>query len=192
MKKISVTAALLATVIAIPAAAQSVSGSVVINGLVAPKCLVVSPGAAASTFNTVVSLGDLANADGTMRTDLATAFSAAGNASNGLTAKVVCTTSTPTIAISATPLATGGTPAAGYDNSIDYTANIAVTTVGGTNPFSATTTTPLVATSVGGRLATGADNILVTASGFATNNPTDVLVSGAYTGTISFTIAPGA
>lgn len=192
MKKISIAAALLATAIAAPAAAQSVSGSVVINGTVTPKCLVVSPGPAASSFSTVVSLGELANADGTMRTDLATTFSAAGNASNGLSAKVVCTSATPTIAISATPLATGGAAVTGYDNSIDYTANIAVTTVSGTNPFSATTTTPLAATSVGGRLATGADNILVSASSFATNNPTDVLVSGAYTGTISFTIAPGA
>lgn len=176
--------------IAAPAAAQSVTGTVVITGTVAPKCMVV-PGNG-STFGTTIALGELAQASGIMRTDLA----AQVNADAGLTARVICTTAAPTISVDANPLANGVTvPPTGYDNSIDFTASVSVTTTTGVvGPFNnATSSAPLAATPIGGRLANnGANNIAITTSGFATNTLTDVLESGSYSGNIIVVIAPGA
>ena len=190
MKKLAlVSAAALVAAIATPAAAQNVTGTVNITGSVAPKCLVV-PGAG-GTFGTTVALGELAQADGTMRTDLAATFDAAA----GLTARVVCTTAAPTISVDATAItAAAGAPAAGYDNSIDFDANVAVTYVGGSATFSNDSNdAALAATAIGGRLANnGSDNISITASDFHTNAVTDLLVAdNSYAGSIAIVIAPG-
>ncbi len=193
MRKITLMALAVSTVIATPAAAQSTTGTVNLAGTVGDKCIVVSE-TAGTTFGTTVNFGELSQADGTMRTDLASSFTSLGG--SALAARVVCTTANPTIAISATPLAISGagTPDTGYDNSIDYTAHVAVTTVTTPNvPFSATTTTPLTATAIGGRLANnGSSNVVISADSFATNSATDLLVAGAYTGQIQVVIAPGA
>lgn len=178
-------------VIASPAAAQTVTGTVDITGTVAPKCIVV-PGAG-STFGTTVALGELAQADGTLRTDLATDFSSIGGA--GLVTRVVCTTANPTIAVNATALATAAPADSGYDNSIDFTARVLVDT---------TTTNDVLFTNdsadpdgsavlIGGRLANnGGDNITIEASNFRTGALTDLLVaSNAYSGQIVVVIAPG-
>lgn len=193
MKKLLIAALFASAAISAPAMAQStVTGTVNITGSVANKCLVL-PGAG-STFGATVAYGELAQADGTMRTDLATTFTAA---SGSLSARVVCTTANPTISVDATPLATAAPAAAGYDNSIDFQADVAVTTVVSTTTYSNdTANAALAATALDGRLANnGSNNIVISASNFRTNSPgnTDLLVADpSYTGSISVVIAPGA
>ncbi len=194
MKKLiglSVAAALLAS--ASPAFAQdaTVTGTVNITGTVAPKCLVV-PGAG-SNFTANVALGELSQADGRLRTDLASIFQSAGGPA--LEARVVCTTPAPTIAIDATAITSGAPVTSGYANLINFTANVAVATVSSELAFSNSSTgAPLAATPIGGRLANnGGSNIFITASNFATPNVSDLLVAATdYTGSIVVVIAPGA
>ena len=70
MKKIVLTALAATTAfIAMPAAAQTVTGTVTLTGSVAPKCS-VNPGAA-STFSASVNFGELSQANGTLRAGLA-------------------------------------------------------------------------------------------------------------------------
>ncbi len=176
---------------AAPAAAQTVTGTVNITGSVAGKCLVV-PGNG-STFGTTVALGELAGADGKLRPNIATDF----NAAAGLTARVVCTTAAPTISVDADPItaatATGG---GGYDNSIDFTASVAVTTTAGpAGPFTNDSANAAgTDTAIGGRLANnGSDNIAISGSNFRTNTVNDLLAADpTYTGKITVVIKPGA
>ncbi|NCP11418.1 MAG: hypothetical protein GW859_05605 [Sphingomonadales bacterium] len=193
MKKLACLAVASASLLAFasPAAAQDVTGTVNITGTVAGKCL-VQPGAG-STFGTTVALGELAQSDGTLATDLATRFTNIGAA--GLEARVVCTTAAPTIAIDATEITSATLPVTGYANRIDFTAHVAVdTTTTNDVPFSnSSTVAPLAATLIGGRLANnGSNNITVTADSFATPNATDLLVAATdYTGKIVVVIGPG-
>lgn len=191
MKKLAFAAfAAAATMIAVPASAQTVSGTVTLTGSVAPKCLVLSEGPAASTFTRSVDFGELAAADGTLRTGLAGEFT-----SGVAEVRVVCTTATPTITLNATPMSNAATAGTGYDNSIDYTAHVELTlTGGGTAVFDDDSADPaaLGPTAVGGRLAGSGNNMVITADGFATDNATDILVSGDYSGQISISIAPTA
>lgn len=194
MKNCLIWAMAASTALAAPAMAQDVTGTVNITGSVASKCL-VQPGAG-DTFGTDVDFGELAESDGTLRTDLASAFSTIGGAA--LSARVVCTTANPEIAITATALATTAPALAGYDNSIDFTAHVDLVTVGsggpGTAAFQADTGTPLGATAIGARLANnGSSNITISASNFHTNNLTDLLVADpSYSGSIVVVISPGA
>ena len=192
MKKIlGISAAAAMIAMASPAAAQNVTGTVNITGTVAPKCL-VAPGAG-NTFSQTVALGELSQADGRLATDLATRFQSIGGA--GLQARVVCTTAAPTISVDATEITSAAPSEAGYANRIDFTANVAVTTVTGSASFSnSSTAAALAATAIGGRLANnGTSNIAITTSNFATPNPTDLLVAATdYSGRIVVVIAPGA
>ena len=177
---------------AAPAAAQTVTGTVNITGSVANKCSVL-PGSG-STFGGTVALGELAQADGTMATDLATRFNAVANAAQ-LNFRVVCNTANPTVAVDATELTTPGTPPAGYASRFDYAAHVAVSlTPSGSNTFSNDSrNAPTAAAATTGRIANnGTNNVSVTADTFGTANLTDLLTAGSYTGNISIVIAPGA
>ena len=183
MKQFVTLALAASALIAAPACAQNTTGTITLNGNVAAKCS-VSPGNG-NTFAQSVDFLELAQADGTLRTGLATNF---GTKS----ATVVCNTGTPKVSVDANPLATSGAAATGYDNSIDYTASVAVTAVGANaGPFTnASSAAAGTLTAVGSALATSASNVQITTTGYATNNATDVLVAGAYTGNIIVVIAP--
>ena len=186
MKKIALIALAASAAIATPAAAQTVTGTINLTGSVAPKCFVV-PGNG-STFGTTVAFGELAVANGTLRTDLATAFGTK-------TFEVLCTSAAPTISVDSTALATTAPTATGYDNSIDFKATVALTTVAINNgPFeNDSSAAPLAATAVGSRLANASGNISITTSNYRTNAATDLLVADpTYTGSIVIVIAPGA
>lgn len=190
MKKIALVACAAAALTATPVLAD-VTGTINLTGTVAAKCF-VQPNSG-STFGTTVAFGELAQADGTLRTDLASAFSTIGAA--GLSARVVCTSGAPSIAISTTPLADTTVAApTGYANTINYQANVAVTTVVDTKTYSSdTSTSPTVsATALDGRLAnTGTNNIVVSASNFRTPGTNALLVaSNNYAGKITVVIAP--
>lgn len=185
--------AVSALAIAAPASAQNVTGTVDITGTVAAKCLVV-PGAA-STFGTAVgmpvALGELAAADGTLATDLATRFTTIG--AGALSARVVCTSAAPTIAVDADTITSATAMEAGYSNVIDFTANVAVTTTtGAAGPFTNDSSGAAgAATAIGGRLANnGTNNITISASGFTAGAGNPLLVAGSYAGKITVLIAP--
>lgn len=179
-----------ALMVTCPAAAQTVSGTVNITGSVAPKCLVL-PGAG-NSFGTLVSLGELAQTDGRLATNLASRFSSIGGA--GLTARVVCTSANPTVSVDAQEITTATPVVAGYTNRIDFAARVAVSlTPSGTdiigNDSRNAATGP---TALSGRLANnGNGNMSITADTFGTANTNDLLVAGAYTGRINIIIAPG-
>lgn len=191
MKKLlglSVAASLLT--MGTSALAQDVTGTVNITGTVAQKCLVVQ--GAGNSFSQNVALGELAQSNGTLAADLAARFVTVGG--QGLQARVVCTTAAPTIAVDATEITSATAADTGYANRINFTANVAVTTTSGSSTFSNSTTgAALAATPIGGRLANnGGNNIVITATDFATPNPTDLLVAATdYTGRIVVVIAPG-
>lgn len=185
MKKIALVAlAASVAALATPAAAQTVTGTINMTGSVAPKCFVV-PGNG-NTFGTTVNFGELAVANGTLRTDLATAF---GTKSFS----VLCNAGAPTISVDSTALATTTAAATGYDNSIDFQASVAVTTTGANNgPFlNDSSNAALAATAIGSSLANVASNINITTSNYRTNALTDLLVADpTYTGSIVVVIAP--
>jgi hypothetical protein len=193
MKKLVLAAMGAASMIAIasPAAAQSTTGTITLNGSVAPKCLVV-PGNG-TTWGTTINLGELADASGKLRAS--STIESQINGVAGTTARIVCTSGAPTISVDATEIKTTASSATGYDNSIDFTASVAVTTTG-TSPapfVNDSANGPLLATAIGGgRLANnGGDNVVVTTSNFRTNNATDLLVADpSYTGSIVVVIAP--
>lgn len=185
MKKIVLLALAASTVaVATPASAQTVTGTINLTGSVAPKCFVV-PGNL-GTFGETVAFGELAQASGILRTDLATAFGTK-------TASVLCTTANPNISIDSTALATTATSATGYDNSIDFQATVVLTTVTAPATFSNdSSNAALVSSPVGSRLANGSGNISITTSNYRTGALTDLLVADpTYTGSIVVVIAPG-
>jgi len=187
MKKFALIAlAATSAFIAMPAAAQTVTGTITLTGSVAPKCSVVPGGG--STFADSVDFGELSTASGTLRAGLSAEFDAAVD-----DFQVVCTSANPVVSVTANPLATAATAATGYDNSIDYDASVAFSLVAG-GPTTVTDDSSIAGatgTTLGARLA-NASNIHITANNFRTNAATDILVaSPTYSGTISISIAPG-
>lgn len=191
MKKIVAlsTIALATALAAAPASAQSVSGTVTINGTVGEKCLVTDTGSTPNAdFGGVVNLGALDDTDGTLRT--IAAISATGDLAN-LGFRVVCTTANPTVSVTAAPMINVASAPAGYANRVDFTADVDFDTVGGVAEYQAVTDgTATVGGSLPNRLATGLDNVRVDLSGFNTPGAEDVLVAGSYTGSVSITISP--
>lgn len=189
MKKIALVALAASAAIATPAAAQSVTGTISLTGNVQAKCFVVPTNA--STFSDSVDFLALDAADGTLRAGLATQFG-----TRNYTVK--CNGTNPKIAITANALSTVTAVTAGYDNSIDFSANVTVDATGA----NATTTTPAAftdssttiggstATAVGSALSNAANNIHISTSGYATNALTDILAVGTYNGSVVVVISP--
>lgn len=187
---LGIAAALVMLPIATAVSAQSVTGTVNITGSVAPKCAVTQGGG--GTFSSTVALGELAQADGRLATDLAARF-AASPAS--LQASVVCTAAAPTIAVDATEITSATASATGYANRIDFIARVAVDTVTQTGvPFTNDSRNAAgTATPIGARIANNSNNIRITATDFGTAQASDLLVAANdYSGRISIVIAPGA
>lgn len=173
-----------------PAAAQSVSGTVTITGTVGEKCIVTDAGDTPNTdFGGLINLGALDDTDGTLR-PIADIDASTDLANLGF--RVVCTTATPSVAVTAAPMVnSGATAPTGYANTVHFTADANFTVVGGTDSFQVLTDG--IATNGGtlsNRLATGPDNVQIDLSNFRTPAATDVLTAGTYTGTVSITISP--
>jgi hypothetical protein len=174
--------------IAAPAMAQTVTGTVTITGSVAPKCF-VDPGAG-STFGATVQLNELAKADGTLRT-----IGPLSATSGSLSTRIVCTTPAPQISVNAEPLLNAAAADPGYANRVDYQADVAVTRIVLGVDTTATFSNDSAAangavTPIGGRLSNVANNVVVSAQNFRTANATDLLVSGNYSGTITVVVTP--
>lgn len=183
MKKIALVAIAASALSATPAFAD-VTGTINLSGTVAAKC-VVDPGNG-STFTDSVNFGELAQSNGTLRTDLASTFG-----TKSFTVK--CNSGAPKISVDADPLATTTTAATGYANTINYTAAVALTLTGTNNgPFTnASDAAAGAAQAAGSPLANSASNVQITTSNYHTTNATDLLVAANdYTGKITVVIAP--
>ena len=190
MKKLALAALALTTAMATPAAAATgdVTGTINITGSVAPKCFVLPKGG--STFGTTVTMGELAKTDGTLldSTTLSSTFASQG--STALTARVLCTSANPNVSVTAEPLANAAPAVDGYDNSIDYTADVTFTRVNGTTLVSDPSDNPAATTAtLASRLNGTGTNVSVATSAWTASG---VLVSGDYTGKITVLISPGA
>lgn len=191
MKKL-IAISTLASAIALaatPAQAQSVSGTVTINGTVGAKCLVTDAGDDPNPdFGGIVDLGALDDTDGTLRT---ISPIAASSDLNNLGFRIVCTTANPVVSVTAAPMTTAATAPTGYANTVHFTADTDFDVIGGTDEFQVVTDgTATNGGSLTDRLATGADNVRVDLSNFHTPGASDVLVAGSYTGTVSITVSP--
>lgn len=193
-KMILATLAATSALIAVPAAAQSVSGTVNVTGTVADKCIVTNAGTApvGSSFGGAVNLGQLDAADGRLEASatLASRFSAAGAAN--LSYRIVCTTAKTQVSVDANELTTSATTSTGYTNTVHYKADVALSLVGGAQTLSNDTlNTPAGSSQTyNDRLATGATNVTVSAGDFRTVDPNAVLLAGTYNGNILITVAP--
>lgn len=180
---------------ATPSWAQSVSGTVTIDGSVGDKCLVTNAGFVADPdFGGVIHLNALD--DGTTG-KLRNIGTVSSSSDTSLNFRVVCTTATPGVSVSTTPLITGtGSAPSGYAATVHYDSTVAFDIAGAGSPDTVLTYTDGVtgpaanSASLTGRLATGATNIHVSATNFHTPGLTDVLVAGAYSGAISITVSP--
>lgn len=192
MKKIALIAMTVAAAIATPAMAQTtdVTGTINITGSVAPKCFVIGE-AVGSTFTANVPMGELAQADGTLKdsTTLSNTFASVGGAA--LDARVLCTSATPSVSVKAEPLVNTVAAPTGYDNTVDYRADVAFSLVGGTTQNVNDPSTDAVATTdtLSARLNGTGTNVRVRTSNWSA---TGTLVSGSYAGKITVVIAPGA
>ena len=192
MKKLALLAMTAAAAIATPAVAATteVTGTINITGTVAPKCFVIG-GATGSTFTASVAMGELAKADGTLRdsSDLSDTFQSVGGAA--LDARVLCTSATPGVSVKAEPLENTAAAPSGYDNTIDYRADVAFSLVGGTTQNVNDPSTDALATTdtLSARLNGTGTNVRVRTSNWSA---TGTLVSGSYAGKITVVIAPGA
>ncbi|TMJ11573.1 MAG: hypothetical protein E6G94_15645 [Alphaproteobacteria bacterium] len=198
MNKVLLTALAAASALAIasPAAAQTATGVVNITGNVDSKCIVIAPGTptGGNAFGGTVSLGNLAQANGTLESTatLESRFAAAGAAN--LEYRVVCTAASTKISVDADPITTAAASTTGYSNTVQYQANVAVL-------LANSTPTPLVNDSLAvaatettypDRLKASVNNIIVTASNFRSAAATDVMLAGAYTGKITIIVTPTA
>ncbi|ABD25217.1 hypothetical protein Saro_0771 [Novosphingobium aromaticivorans DSM 12444] len=190
MKKIVLLAAVAsAAAIASPAAAQA-TGSVTVTGSVADKCFAIAP------ISDTITLGELSLQTGVNAGTVDSAFSSnTGGLSRSFSVR--CTTTTPTITVSALPLTISGNAgtSGGYTGTVHYTSTLTAQKAGGGADASAVYTTAdslpaATTTSVGDRLKNATNNVTVTVSNGTTTNGTDQLKAGSYSGSISITVSP--
>jgi hypothetical protein len=199
MKKIALLAlAVSSAAIATPAMAATgdTVGTINIIGSVASKCTVLVGAGTSSTWGTSIDMLELADANGTLlpSAQLSNTFNSQAN-SNRI-ARVVCTTLAPKITVNAKPLVNSATVPTGYVNTVHFQADVAVTTVGGTEPTHSddsldypTATGPTALLSA---LSASGDYVTISTSNWRTiSNSGQQMVAGSYTGgQIVVTISP--
>lgn len=183
----SIAAVALVAAAAPASAQQSVNGNVDITGTVAGTCTVVG-GASGSSFDGLIALGQLNDADGTLRDDLQGAFT------SGYNVRIACT-SAPTYSLSTALIANQdqASAPAGYARVVNYATSVTFARAGAANLVVPVASAPGSANgSVGGLLANVADNVKIDISNIRTAGASDILLAGAYEGQITLTITPGA
>lgn len=188
MKKLAFTALAAAAAIAgaTPAFAQA-SGTVDVTGTVASKCATVG------TITGTISLGELAKANGTVE-------AAFPNNAGGLSRQftVRCTGANPVLSVNASPLVNGAvaTPAAGYTNTVHYTATLSAAAAGTTGATASAADTSNVSgattAALSGRLSAAANNVTLVISNGNTTDAASVLEAGTYAGSVAVQVTPAA
>ena len=180
-KMILAALAASSALIAVPAAAQSASGTVNVTGSVQAKCTAITP------ITGTITLNELALANGTVDS----AFSSnTGGLSRTFTVR--CTSANPGLSVTSVPLTTTSTGTPGYTGTVHFTSTLNVAKAGGGNATVVDTSNVAAATtgSVGDRLANSNDNVVIAISNGNTTNAADLLEAGSYTGSIAITISP--
>lgn len=184
MKKIALAAAAISALVATPAFAQA-SGTVDVTGTVVAKCTAITP------ITGSITLGELANANGTVNT----AFSAnTGGLSRQFTIR--CNGANPQLSVNAKPLvnaAAAGSPA-GYTNTVHYTATLTANAASGT-PTSVddlSSTAGATTALIGNRIAASGNNVTLAISNGVTTDAAAILDAGSYAGSVDIIISPGA
>jgi len=158
-----------AVLVASPVLAQSATGSVEVDGVVAGRCLFGLP-------NATISLGEI-SLPGTGRLDVSKV--------NGRTATLNawCNGAAATMTVTTTQLTTPTAAPGGFDNRVDYTGTASVTSGSASDSsLTAGAGTPANVGRFNG-------DILVTLS--AASSPTGgLMVAGAYTGNVLVTLTP--
>lgn len=199
MNKLALALLVSTTVLASPSLAQQVSGTVNVTGTVGGRCSIIEAGTEKTVFTGSIDLGRLDAADGTLRTELTSSTSASPADAKKVTARVVCTSTNPTIGVSATKLAiaNGGDAGTGYANVIDYVAALRVKTASATTPlaevkYDTLRDTTAVTAKLGARIAGGTDNnVEVNVSNLRTKDgAANVLNEGTYNSVVSLSVAP--
>lgn len=176
-----------------PTGGATATGTVNLTGSVASNCQVVN-GGSSSTFSDTFNTTELSTASGTLVSGLSYS-----SATNLATLKVVCSGVAPTLNIKATSMTNGVSAPAGYANQINFKAYLdtKLITTGGTLSTDTQSVTSTSAGATSSNAATGskylqnvANNVVVRADTFATPNLGDILLSGAYAGSIVVTITP--
>lgn len=186
-QRLTAAAAAAAGLLVLPqmALAQQATGTINITGFVTGRCSVLGGGQA---FSDSINLGELAGADGRLRTDLTDASPDAERKFS-----LVCTSATPRVQLSTTRLSNGTTAETGYASDIDFTSQVVVLQASGTPPDISYTTAsalpPPTNVQLTAPLASAADNITLRVFGFVTDAGA-LLVAGGYTSVITITISP--
>ncbi|MFT7359055.1 MAG: hypothetical protein ACI9V0_002921 [Parasphingorhabdus sp.] len=182
----------MAALMATPATAQNVSGSVAVHGTVAPRC--GSTFAGSTSFSGTINLGELSQSNGTISPTLAgsTTNSPAGVADF----LVGCSTNSFNVTISATRFINPAFPSTPPGSSIiDYTAEAKIAlSEGGFALVNYTTAAVLPAATVqtiNDFVSTAPGNFQVRVFAFHPDNgDAAVLLSGAYDAVITILVAP--
>jgi hypothetical protein len=173
-KSLIIAAGLMLGAAATPAfavAPAGVDGTVTVNANVAPKCLFTTP-------SQTITIAELAGADGKL--DASTV--------NGKNATLVgwCNGSAATMQVTAAPLDNAGSGGTSFDSRVNYTATALANSVSATD-----VTTDAGAAGTAQNVGLFSGNVVVTLSSAATPGG-KLLLSGAYTGAVTVTLAPGA
>ena len=161
-------AAALAT--AAPALAQSATGTVTVDGFVAPKCQFTIPSGS-------INIPEMSGPDGKL--DPATV--------NGQNATLAgwCNGTASVMYVNATALQNIGSPGANYDNRVDFTATALA------NSVSANDTSLVPGPGSEENVGLFVGDVVVTLS--SSSSPGNkLLLSGPYNGTVTVTLAPSA
>ena len=173
-------------------AAGSLTGMVTLDGSVPAQCSVASDVPGLLLFQTTVQLGDIADANGHLVSNLAASTNSSAPVA---TFQVNCTGAHNTATLQATPLAIAPAPApqTGYSSSVAYTAEADYAAVNGsvtqTQTSNGVTSSPTAAF----QFANQSGNLAIKAYAFDDgNNAANILDAGAYEGVITVVITPGA
>ena len=190
----SATAALVMALAAGTASAADAVGTLTVTGTVASKCTVITGGTAggvlfSSNFGATTELSDSSG-------HLISNFGAF--TSNGAgDFQINCNKANPSITLAASPMTTTDAAPTGYANTVSYTAYADIGAISGANATSTVTRTVASGASTGPTgLGSGlyvrniANNVVVRADTFHTAAPSDILVAGSYSGTITLTLTP--
>lgn len=169
LRKIAL-AAMAATVVTGPALAQSATGTVTVDGFVAPKCQFTIPSGS-------INIPEMSGPDGKL--DPATV--------NGQNATLAgwCNGTASVMYVNATALQNIGTPGPNYDNRVDFTATALA------NSVSANDTSLVPGPGSEENVGLFVGDVVVTLSN-SSSPGNKLLLSGPYSGTVTVTLAPSA
>ena len=196
MNKLILIAATATVLTGLSAVAQAqVTGTVQVTGQVTGKCVVIGGEGGSGAFTSVISLGELDQADGTLLPGLH--GSTLGSPSGPVRlAQVNCNSSAPTVAISATRL-TDGVPeaSANFSSTIDFTAAAIVgLAAGGATNVTYTTAAalpPATQTQLSGPLSNQPGDVEVEVFGLTPDHGlASFLTPGDYSAMVTVTITP--